>query len=254
MKVIDALRELLPEADRDTLFARIACGEVTVNGSVIRDPKLSIASGATVRLVAGRRYVSRGGLKLEGALALLSPVTGRTFIDAGCSTGGFTDCLLQHGARRVFAIDVGRNQLAYSLRTDPRVTVYERTNILSIGTAKLGEPADAAVCDLSFRSLRGVATHLLALVPLLVALVKPQFEWRDPDQAFRGVVEDMDTRKSIVRDLVADFRSDGITIRDGIASTLAGRSGNQEYFVALTTDSVGLSLDEILRRLFISEA
>ncbi len=233
--LLEVLRELEPGSDREDLLARILCGEVRVGGARIRDPRFP-ADSSEVSLER-RRFVSRGGLKLDGALAAHGPsVAGLCLLDAGCSTGGFTDCLLQRGASRVIAVDVGYGQLDYRLRRDPRVTALERTNILSLTSENLPLRPEGAVADLSFRSLRRAAAHLLALTGAgwLVALVKPQFEWRSPGQAFRGVVRDPRVRREVLLELAADLRNEGVFLQRVAAATPAGARGNREYFFWLT--------------------
>ena len=233
--LLEVLRGLEPGSDREELLARILCGEVRVDGARIRDPRFP-ADSSEVSLER-RAFVSRGGLKLEGALAVHGPpVAGLCLLDAGCSTGGFTDCLLQRGASRVIAVDVGYGQLDYRLRRDPRVTLLERTNILSLTPENLPAVPEGAVADLSFRSLRRAAAHLLALTGggWLVALVKPQFEWRSPGQDFRGVVRDPRVRRQVLRRLAADLEAEGVFLQQVAAATPAGARGNREYFFWLS--------------------
>ena len=159
--LLSLLQSRFPTETKDELFARVLCGEVFVDGERVKDPKRQVSLDAEVDLESPR-FVSRGAEKLEAALdAWEVAVSGKVFLDAGASTGGFTDCLLQRGAALVHAVDVGFNQLDYRLREDERVVVHERTNITAVD--RLDPPADVAVCDLSFRSLGGVARRLLAL-------------------------------------------------------------------------------------------
>ena len=172
-------------------YARILCGEVLVDGQCVKDAKKPVLPQVSVEYRPRRRYVSRGGEKLAGVMVRWSlDVRGLGFIDAGASSGGFTDCLLQHGASRIIAVEIGKNQLDYRLRGDRRVTVLESTNIMSLHA--LPYVPEAAVADLSLRSLRKAAAHLLGLVSLgwLVALIKPQYEWTLPPADFHGVVSE----------------------------------------------------------------
>ncbi len=238
--LLEVLRGLEPGAEREELLARILCGEVRVGGARIRDPRFP-ADSSEVSLER-RRFVSRGGLKLDGALAAHGPaVAGLSLLDAGCSTGGFTDCLLQRGASRVIAVDVGYGLLDYRLRRDPRVTLLERTNILSLARENLPAVPEGAVADLSFRSLRRAAAHLLALTGAgwLVALVKPQFEWRSPGEDFRGVVRDPRVRRQVLRALAADLSEEGVFLQRVAAATPAGARGNREYFFWLSLQPGG---------------
>jgi 23S rRNA (cytidine1920-2'-O)/16S rRNA (cytidine1409-2'-O)-methyltransferase len=238
--LLEALRELEPGAGREELLARILCGEVLVDGARVRDPRFPV-SGQRVSQER-RRFVSRGGYKLDGALAAHGPeVAGWCLLDAGCSTGGFTDCLLQRGASRVIAVDVGYGQLDFRLRRDPRVTVLERTNILALTPQLLPAVPEAAVADLSFRSLRGAAGLLLGLTSrkLLLALVKPQFEWLEPDPGFRGVLRDPGARRQVLASLARDLAGEGVYLQKAAAAWPAGARGNREYFFWLAPTPAG---------------
>lgn len=233
--LLSLLQTIYPDEKKDELFARVLCGEVMVDGERVRDPKRSVAPTAAIEL-AGHGFVSRGGEKLDAALAAWQiPVEGKVFLDAGASTGGFTDCLLQRGAALVHAVDVGFNQLAYGLRRDERVIVHESTNIAEV--EHLDPPADAAVCDLSFRSLSGVSSSLLALTleGWLIALVKPQFEWRDPPASFDGVVRRREDAIAILADTLERLEAEGAYARRIIASPIRGRRGNYEFLVLFNT-------------------
>jgi 23S rRNA (cytidine1920-2'-O)/16S rRNA (cytidine1409-2'-O)-methyltransferase len=190
-----------------------------------------------VRLLAPpRRFVSRGGDKLDAALDVFGlDVVGTRGLDAGASTGGFTDCLLQRGARQVIAVDVGHGQLHPRLRGDDRVVVMERTNVRSLTPEAIGGPVDLVVADLSFISLRTVAAALLGVCRPsadLVLLVKPQFEaGRAEASRGRGVIRD-DAVRSRARDDVGDVLVDGrATIMGWMESPLRGADGNAEYFL-----------------------
>ncbi len=222
------------------------CGETIVNGERIRDPKTLIRADSSVTFLK-KRYVSRGGVKLEHALHHLDfKVDGKVVLDAGASTGGFTDCALQHGAIRVHAVDVGTNQLAYSLRTDPRVITHEKTNIM---TATPFEPKpDIAVADISFRSLRQAAARILGftLESRALVLAKPQFEWPKDDLSFRGVVTNPSDVRDVLCSLVKDLSAEGVFVGDVIASPIAGRKGNREFFL-LVEGSESKDLDDVYR-------
>ncbi len=221
---------------REQVTARILCGELLVAGERVRDPKRLVDEDAAISLEQARRFVSRAGLKLEHAVRLWElPVIGGVFIDAGCSTGGFTDCLLQNGARRVFAVDVGRNQLDYGLRRDPRVAVLEGTNVMDLRRETFEEPPRAAVADLAFRSLRGAARHLLSLVTggWIAALAKPQFEWGTPGETFDGVVRDAGTVREVLTSLVRDLWAEGAFLLRATVVPVRGRRGNTEVMLEL---------------------
>jgi len=230
--LLDLLTRLFPEMTREQLYSRVLCGEVVVDGGVVRDPKATLAPEAEITLSV-KRFVSRGGFKLdpvidEWALA----VNGKVFVDAGSSTGGFTDVLLQRGARMVHAVDVGTAQLDWKLRTDPRVKVHENTNIMAVGD--LDPAPNAAVADLSFRSLRGAARKILDLTSdgWLIALVKPQFEWLDAPPDFHGVVTP-ESVPGILAALESELRNEGVRVDGWSKSAIRGRKGNQEYLALL---------------------
>lgn len=233
VRLLDLLVALYPDQDRERLFSRVLCGDVQVGASVLRDPKVAVDPDAEV-VVSERRFVGRGGFKLQAALEAWDvPVDGKVFLDAGASTGGFTDALLQRGAALVHAVDVGQGQLDWRLRQDPRVRVREGTNVLAL--TALDPRPDAAVADLSFRSLRGAARHLLDLTAegWLVALIKPQFEWRSPDPGFDGIVP-APRHAEILDEFRRDLGAEGVVLGRSLPSPVRGRRGNQEYLAWLS--------------------
>ena len=176
---------------REQAQRAIMAGRVTVDGRKAEKPGLQVSLDARVEVEGAERYVGRGGLKLEAALAdfQISP-KGKTCLDIGSSTGGFTDCLLQHGAARVYAIDVGRGQLAWKLRNDPRVIVREGVNARYLTSTDLEGPIELGVADVSFISLTLILPAVFALLPNaadMIVLIKPQFEL-SPDKVGRGGV------------------------------------------------------------------
>jgi len=178
--------------------------------------------------------VSRGGFKLERALELFDfPVEGLTFLDAGSSTGGFTDCLLQHGASCVHCVDVGYNLLDFSIRSDSRVSVHEKTNIMDLQS--LDPRPDAAVADLSFRSIGGAATHILNLTETrrMTALIKPQFEVPRGTVGFDGVVRDMNLLRQTLESVFAALKDEGVGVFDVCISPVRGHKGNREFLALL---------------------
>lgn len=190
------------------------------------------------------RFVSRGGEKLDAAIRAFGvDVTGRRCLDAGASTGGFTDCLLQHGAAHVVAVDVGHGQLAWDIRNDARVTVLDRTNVRDL--ASIGEPAQVCVADLSFISLRLVANALARLTTdhaTFLLLVKPQFEAGRDRVGKRGIVRDPAVHLDVLRDVVAGLAPAGLVAHGVIASPLRGADGNLEFVLHATKD--GETLDD----------
>ena len=239
-RLIDHLVRHYPEIARDELLARIMCGEVYVEGARERDPHGRVGDRSRVEFRRAR-YVGRGGVKLERALSRWPiQVSGKVFLDAGSSTGGFTDCLLQHGAAGVHCVDTGYNQLDYTLRTDRRVYVHERS---SIGEVVSLEPQpDAAVADLSLRSLSGVADHVLSLTrdEWGVFLVKPQYERRSVGSVAGTVGRE--ELEGILRDVLERLAAERVHVRELIPSPIAGHEGNNE-FLALVGRSKGSAGD-----------
>lgn len=182
-------------------------------------------------------YVSRGGLKLENALKSFEiDVNGLVCLDVGASTGGFTDCLLQHGARRVFAVDVGYGQLAWKLRQDPRVVVIERTNIRHMPAGSLPQPVDLVTIDVSFISLKIVVPAVLKFLKkdgIILALLKPQFEVGKGKVGKGGVVRDPALHNEVITNLSAFFADIGLLRKSVIPSPLSGPKGNREFIIFL---------------------
>mgnify|MGYP000606219868 CR=1 FL=1 len=182
-------------------------------------------------------YVSRGGLKLEAALQHFGlDVTSATCLDVGASTGGFTDCLLQHGAKRVYAVDVGYGQLAWKLRQDPRVVVIERTNIRHMTVEVIPEPVDLVTIDVSFISLKIVVPAVTAFMgrdARILALIKPQFEVGRKQVGKGGVVRDATLHKEVIEHLSAFFQAKGLILVGVLPSPILGPKGNREFFILL---------------------
>lgn len=206
-----------------------------------------VGSADPVRVLApAPPFVSRGGQKLAAALDQFQiNVAGRSTLDAGSSTGGFTDCLLQRGAASVAAVDVGRGQLRAQLRSDPRVAVHERTDIRSFDAVAAGGPFDLVVADLSFISVRSVLDELLACCVTggdLVVLVKPQFEVTQAEASRgRGVISDPALWGRVLAEVGEIIRSRGAAIMDVMASPLRGARGNVEFLVRVAgVDATGV--------------
>jgi 23S rRNA (cytidine1920-2'-O)/16S rRNA (cytidine1409-2'-O)-methyltransferase len=212
----------------------IASGQVLVGGSPAFTPARLVTAQEALRVrTDAPRFVSRGGDKLAAALDRFAlSVVGVRALDAGASTGGFTDCLLQAGAAHVVAADVARGQLAWSLRTDPRVTLLERTNVRELDAARIGGPVDVATVDLSFISLLTVAPALLRCCTdgaHLVALVKPQFEAERADVPPGGVVRDPDVHRAVLHATTDGLAARGLVTVDAMPSPLRGADGNTEF-------------------------
>jgi 23S rRNA (cytidine1920-2'-O)/16S rRNA (cytidine1409-2'-O)-methyltransferase len=228
----------------------VADGRVRIGGTTAAKPATQVDEAAAVTVVAaadGPEWVSRGAHKLLGALAAFDPehrlVAGRPALDAGASTGGFTEVLLHAGAAHVVAVDVGYGQLAWSLRSDPRVTVLDRTNVRALEPAVLPYRPEVIVADLSFISLRLVLPALAAVAAPgadLLLMVKPQFEVGRTvlDEAGSGgVVRDPAVRARAVRDVAGAAWALGLGTAGVVASPLPGPSGNVEYFLHLRADA-----------------
>lgn len=217
----------------------IMAGEVIVDARVVDKPGALVRTEADITLKAKPRYVSRGGAKLEAALsAFAADPAGKVCVDIGASTGGFTDCLLQHGAARVYAIDVGSGILDYRLRNDDRVIVMEGINARYL--ERIGEPVDIAVIDVSFISLRLILPAVSRLVSAgadVIALVKPQFEAGRSEVGKGGIVRAASVHWRVLREIAAAARSLGFTPIDVIRSPITGAKGNAEFLLWLRPDS-----------------
>jgi 23S rRNA (cytidine1920-2'-O)/16S rRNA (cytidine1409-2'-O)-methyltransferase len=238
---------------REQAATLVAEGRVQVRGTVARKVAAMIDPADPV-LVTGAdpatEYVSRGGHKLAGALAAFGALTvaGRRCLDAGASTGGFTDVLLRAGAAQVVAVDVGYGQLAWPLRTDHRVVVLERTNVRTLTPETIGGVADLTVADLSFISLRLVLPALAACTAAdgdLALMVKPQFEVGRERVGPGGVVRDPQLRAEAVLDVAGTASGLGLGVSGVTASPLPGPSGNVEFFVWFRRDAPPADMDRI---------
>jgi 23S rRNA (cytidine1920-2'-O)/16S rRNA (cytidine1409-2'-O)-methyltransferase len=239
---------------RERAQALILEGLVEVDGRRAGKAGEAIAVGAELRVLGpDHPYVGRGGVKLAGALDRwrLDPA-GRVVLDVGASTGGFTDCLLQRGARRVYALDVGTGQLHYRLRKDPRVVVLERINARHLRPGAVPERVTLVTVDVSFISLRLVLPPLLAVLAEeadLVALVKPQFEVGRREVGRGGIVRDRGLHRRVLEEIVDLGRGLGLSVRGVCASPLPGAEGNQEYFIHFRNEGPPLPGEHIRRAL-----
>ena len=237
---------------REHAVELISEGRVAVAGRAATKPATGVDANTPVVVRTDPdepSWVSRGAHKLLGALeAFLVPVEGRRALDAGASTGGFTEVLLDRGAREVVAVDVGYGQLVWRLRADARVRVLDRTNVRAVEPDDVGGPVDLVVADLSFISLRTVLPALVACTALdgeLLPMVKPQFEVGRDRLGAGGVVRDPALRRSALGEVTAVARELGLVLRGAVASPLPGPSGNVEYFVWLSHGDAAVGEDVV---------
>jgi 23S rRNA (cytidine1920-2'-O)/16S rRNA (cytidine1409-2'-O)-methyltransferase len=223
-------------------------GRVRVNGERALKPGQSVRESASVEIERPRRFVSRGGEKLDAALdALALDVRGKEILDVGASTGGFTDCLLQRGAARVTALDVGYGQIDLRLRNDPRVRVVERTNFRLLADDAFLGGFDLITVDASFISLRtilGRAVRYLRPSGIIVALIKPQFE-AGRANVRRGVVRDVGVHRRVIDEIVAFAASLNLVATGLVASPLRGPAGNREFFVELRREGTAIDAKRV---------
>ena len=221
----------------------ILAGQVRINGHPARKPSDNVKPADELTLDAVDKFVSRGGHKLEHALAYFQLNTaGLTALDLGASTGGFTDCLLQHGAAKVFAVDVGQGQLAWKLRQDPRVVVMEKTNARFLKPENFPAPADLVVADCSFISLTKILPPAIPLLKpggKIVALVKPQFEAGKAEvDKGRGVITDAAIHGRVLAELEEFVAAQaGLCWRGVVESPLLGPAGNKEFLALIEKGS-----------------
>ena len=222
------------QESRQRAQAVIMSGEVFVNGQRVDKPGTAVAEDAQIEIRGGTlAYVSRGGLKLEKAMATFPiDLHGAVCADIGASTGGFTDCMLQNGAAKVYAVDVGYGQLAWSLRQDPRVVCMERTNVRYLTPEQIQEPLDFGSVDVSFISLRLILPALRGLMKPegeVVCLVKPQFEAGREKVGKKGVVRDPKAPLEVLEHFLENAAACGFAVKEMTFSPIRGPEGNIEY-------------------------
>lgn len=219
---------------RDEALRAVMAWEVRVNDAYATSAAMKVAPDADIFIRGRKQFVSRGGKKLQGALdAFGQEAAGLNCLDIGSSTGGFTDCLLQAGAARVAALDVNYGQLAWKIRQDPRVAVFERTNIKDADPAALGVPFDLIVIDVSFIGLAALAPVFPRFSrpgTVFIGLVKPQFESAH-DETDRGVVRDAAVRRRCVEEVKAALAAEEFEVTGVVESPITGPEGNVEYLV-----------------------
>lgn len=226
-------RALYPS--REQAQRAVMAGEVRIGEQVAEKPSVLINPDSFIATTESPRFVGRGGLKLEGALDFFEiDVRDQIAVDIGASTGGFTDCLLQRGARKVYAIDVGHGQLAWKIRKDQRVTVFEKTNARTITPSIIGEVANICVIDVSFISLTLILPNAFQLVSasgIVLALIKPQFELERADVGRGGIVRDSSLHEKAKHRIASFIENSGNRVVGISPSPIAGTDGNQEFFI-----------------------
>jgi len=224
-------------ASRERAQRAIMAGEVRVGDRVFAKAAELIEIDAPISIVQPPQFASRGALKLGGALDFFGvEVKGKTALDIGSSTGGFTDCLLQRGAAKLFAVDVGHGQLAWKLRNDPRVTVMEKVNARFLSREDIPEVADLCVIDVSFISLTLIlprAFELIAPQGMILALIKPQFELQRKDVGRGGIVRGPALHEKAQQKIVKFVEEANYHVVGLVPSTITGTDGNQEFFICI---------------------
>ncbi len=233
----------------------VMAGLVSSGGERLTKPGEQVVQGALLHVKGSRKqstlglgtYVSRGGLKLEGALhAFGIDVAGLSCIDVGCSTGGFTDCLLKQGAAHVASVDVGYGQFDWGLRCDARVSLFERTNICDADPAQLGAPFDLAVADVSFTSVAAILPSVMAMLAptgRFCTLVKPQFEASSSSVGEGGIVRDPQVHREVLERVIAGLNEAGMGVQAACVSPIHGAKGNIEYFVLAGMQPTSCDID-----------
>jgi len=221
---------------RSQALALVLSGKVLADGIIQTKPGTSLPIHASLELIAPPRYVGRGGLKLEKALAAFNVnPQNKICLDVGASTGGFTDCLLQHGAQKVYAVDVGKGQIAWKLRQNPKVTLLEKVNARNLSTEEIPESIDLCVMDVSFISIKKILPAVkLLLKPegQIIPLIKPQFE-AGRKQVKKGIVSDPAVHEEVLTDLLNWFSANGFKPEKLTHSPITGGDGNIEFLVLL---------------------
>lgn len=228
-------------SSREQAQRAIMAGEIRVGDAIVDKASVKVGPDSTVSVREAAPYVGRGGVKLESALDHFGvEVAGVTALDIGASTGGFTDCLLQRGATKVYAIDVGHGQLAWKIRNDPRVIVREKLNARFLSRADIPDEIDLCVIDVSFISLTLILPNAFELVTpngMILALIKPQFELQAADVGRGGIVREPALHEKAERKIRDFVLEAGHTITGIVPSGITGTDGNQEFFICVRTKS-----------------
>ncbi|MGI5911705.1 MAG: TlyA family RNA methyltransferase [Syntrophomonadaceae bacterium] len=233
---------------REKARAMILAGEVQVNGRQVDKPGISFSKEVSIKVNSNtQRYVSRGGLKLEKAIKVFGvDFTGKSVLDVGASTGGYTDCALKHGAERVFAVDVGYGQLDWKLRNDPRVICLEKTNIRYLTPEQLGQEVDIVTIDVSFIStilVFPVVKNLMKADGSIISLIKPQFEAGRDKVGKKGVVRDGKVHTEVLLKCIAAAAKENLLCVAITFSPITGPQGNIEFFIHLCKERSQVEFD-----------
>lgn len=222
---------------REQARRAVMAGEVKVGTRIASKPSELLDEEASIAVKPSRKYVGRGALKLEAALDFFKiDVSGKTALDIGASTGGFTDCMLQRGADKIYAVDVGHGQLNWKLRNDPRVIVLEKINARSLSRREVPEAVDLCVIDVSFISLTLILPNAFDLITptgVILALIKPQFELQRADVGRGGIVRDEKLHRKAQDKIVAFVTQSGHEVTGIVSSAIKGADGNQEFFACI---------------------
>lgn len=222
---------------RESAQRAIMAGAVRVGEQLVEKPAVLIEIDAAISIAEAPQFVGRGALKLAGALDHFQiDVLNKIALDIGASTGGFTDCLLQRGAAKVFAVDVGRGQLAWKIRNDPRVVVLEKVNARFLSREDIPQPVDLCVIDVSFISLTLILPRAFELITpdgMILALIKPQFELQRQDVGRGGIVRDAALHKKAQEKIAKFVEEANYYVAGFVPSTITGTDGNQEFFICI---------------------
>ncbi len=236
---------------REKAKALIMAGLVYVDGRRVDKPGYRLKGNERVEVREPPRYVSRGGYKLEGALKKFGVIVeGKVCLDIGSSTGGFTDCLLQHGAKKVYAVDVGRGQMDPKLRKDPGVVLFEKTDARDLSEGHVPEKVDIVTVDVSFISVTKVIPNVLRFLKeegLMLVLVKPQFEL-SPKEVRKGIVRDRDLRRKALLKVVRYVQDLGLKVLGITKAFPKGTKGNEEFFLLLSKVGDNIDTDRAVER------
>ncbi|HIQ48198.1 MAG TPA: TlyA family RNA methyltransferase [Aquifex aeolicus] len=251
MRLDKYLTEMGLVSSREKAQAVIMAGQVLVNGRVIDKPSYKLKGDEKVEVRGLPKYVSRGGEKLEWAIKKFNlDLKGKIALDVGSSTGGFTDCMLKHGVQKVYAVDVGRGQMDYKLRHDPRVILYEETDARKLTNRHIPEKVDIITCDVSFISSTKVLPSISPFIKeegFLLVLVKPQFELC-PRKVKKGIVREIEHKREALEKVINFLKNEGFKILGITKARPRGTKGNEEFFVLASKRGSEINIEEAVNR------